>query len=159
MTEFVEVLILPLSDSINHLVMHVLPVNDQVLIVVEDEVPRLGEVKRVIGKHVEVSAKLSLALSQLINDIMDDVTKIFCRSKDVIESLMLELVDETSKSFPQMLSITKAFSGVGHLGLHGASEDTLENFAHTEESEVNIGALHSLKVMHFFVFFMIDLVE
>ena len=139
--------------------MHVLPVNDQVLIVVEDEVPRLSEVKRVVGEHVEVSAKLSLALSQLIDDIMDDVTKIFCRSKDVIESLMLELVDETSKSLPQMLSITKAFSGVRHLGLDGASEDTLENLAHAEESEVNIGALHSLKVMHFFVFFMIDLVE
>ena len=139
--------------------MHVLPVNDQVLIVVEDEVPRLGEVKRIVGEHIKVSAELSLTLSQLIDDIMDDVTKIFCRSKDVIESLMLELVDETSKSLPQMLSITKAFSGVGHLGLDGASKDTLENFAHTEESEVNIGALHSLKVMHFFVFFMIDLVE
>ena len=139
--------------------MHVLPVNDQVFIVVEDEVPRLSEVKRVVGEHVEVSAKLSLALSQLIDDIMDDVTKIFCRSKDVIESLMLELVDETSKSLPQMLSITKAFSGVGHLGLDRPSEDTLENLTHTEESEVNIGALHSLKVMHFFVFFMIDLVE
>ena len=139
--------------------MHVLPVNDQVLIVVEDEVPRLGEVKRIVGEHIKVSAELSLTFSQLIDDIMDDVTKIFCRSKDVIESLMLELVDETSKSLPQMLSITKAFSGVGHLGLDRASEDTLENLAHTEESEVNIGALHSLKVMHFFVFFMIDLVE
>mmetsp|Transcript_10325 Transcript_10325/g.13971 ORF Transcript_10325/g.13971 Transcript_10325/m.13971 type:complete len:249 (-) Transcript_10325:41-787(-) len=72
---------------------------------------------------------------------------------------MLELIDVASKSLPNMFCITKALSGVRDLCLDGACEETLNNFTHSEESKVDVGALHGFKVVHLLVFLVINLIE
>jgi len=73
-TEFIKVLVVPLSRSVAHLVVHILSVDDQIAVAVEDEVPRLCQRVRHLAHGVQTGAQASLALSQLVNDVMDDVT-------------------------------------------------------------------------------------
>ena len=51
---------------------------------------------------------------------------------------MLELINNTAEALPDVLGITKALNTVRHLSLNGTSEQTLEDLAHAEESEVDV---------------------
>ena len=51
---------------------------------------------------------------------------------------MLGLILEATKSLPDVLGVTEAFDTVGNLSLDRACEETLEDLAHTEESEVYV---------------------
>ena len=75
-TKLIEVLVLPLSLSIHDLVVHILAVNDQIVLNVEDEVPRVGESLGHLAELVKVSADGGLAFLELVGDVMDDVTHV-----------------------------------------------------------------------------------
>ena len=72
---------------------------------------------------------------------------------------MLELVNNATESLPNVLSVTEALNTVGNLSLNGTSEHTLEDLAHAEEGEVDVGALHSLEVVHLLILLVIDLIQ
>jgi len=90
---------------------------------------------------------------------MNNVTEVFDSVKDRVECSMLQLVNDTTKALPDVLSIAEALNTVRNFSLNSTSEHTFKDLAHTEESEVDIRALHSLEVVHFFVFFMINLIK
>ena len=69
------------------------------------------------------------------------------------------MVLDATKSFPDVLGVTKALDTVRNLSLNRACEETLENLAHSEESEVHIRALHRLEVVHLLVLLVINLIE
>ena len=73
-TEFVEMLILPLSLSIHDFVVNILSIDNKVVLNVEDEVPRISESLGHLTKLVEISANGGLALLELVGDIMDNMT-------------------------------------------------------------------------------------
>jgi len=125
----------------------------------EDEIPRLGEVVSVLSQNSEVTTQLDLALRQLVHNIVNDMAELFSGAQNLIEALMLELIDESTKAFPEMLGITQALSRVRHLCLNRACKDALKNLTHAEEGEVDVRALHGLKVMHLFILFMIDFIQ
>ena len=52
--------------------------------------------------------------------------------------MVLELINDATNSLPNVLSIAEALDTVRHLGLDGASEKTLKDLAHAEESEVDV---------------------
>ena len=158
-TELVEVLVLPLSLGVHDLVVHILAVHDQVVLDVEDEVPRVGESLGHLAELVEVSAGGGLALLELVGDIVDDVTKVLNGVEDGVEGTVLELVDDTTESLPDVLGIAEALNTVRNLSLNGASEKTLKDLAHSEEGEVDVGGLHGLEVVHLLVLLVIDLIE
>ena len=72
---------------------------------------------------------------------------------------MLELVLNTTKTLPDVLGISEALNTVRNFSLNGTGEKTLEDLTHAEEGEVNVGALHGLKVVHLLVFLVIDLIK
>jgi len=55
-----------------------------------------------------------------------------------VESSVLELINDTTESLPDVFSISEAFDTVRNLSLDGSSEKTLKNLSHSEESEVDI---------------------
>ena len=75
-TKLIEVLVLPLSLSIHNLVVHILAVNNQIVLNVEDEVPRVGESLGHLAELVKVGADGGLALLELVGDVVDDVTHV-----------------------------------------------------------------------------------
>ena len=158
-TELVEVLVLPLGLGVHDLVVHILAVHDKVVLNVEDEVPRVGESLGHLAELVEVGAGGGLALLELVGDVVDDVTEVLNGVKDGVEGTVLELVDDATESLPDVLGITEALDTVRNLSLNGASEETLEDLAHSEEGEVDVGGLHGLEVVHLLVLLVIDLVE
>ena len=76
-TILVEVLVLPLGLSVHNFMVDVLAVHDQVVLDVVDEVPGVGEGLRHLAELVQICADGSLALLELIGDVVDDVTKVF----------------------------------------------------------------------------------
>ena len=72
---------------------------------------------------------------------------------------MLALILDATKSLPDVFGVTEAFDTVGNLSLDGACEETLEDLAHAEESEVHVRALHRLEVVHLLVLLVINLIE
>jgi hypothetical protein len=81
-TVLIEVLVVPLSLSIHDLVVDVLTVDNEVVLDVEDEVPRVGEGLGHLAELVEVGADGGLALLELVGDIMDHVTEILDSVED-----------------------------------------------------------------------------
>lgn len=158
-TKFIEMLVLPLSDRIGHLMVHILSIDDKVFVYVEDEVPRFREVDCLIAKNIEVGAKVCLAFCKLIRDVVNNMAELLSRMQHFVEGLMFELINESTKTLPQVLRIAEALSRMRNLSLYGASQETLEDFAHSEEGKVDIGTLHRLKVVHLLIFLMIDLVN
>ena len=138
MTEFVEVLVLPLSLSIHDFVVNILSIDNKVVLNVEDEVPRISESLGHLAELVKISSNGSLALLELVSNIMDDVTKVLDSVKNGVEGGVLELVDHTAEALPDVLGITEALNTMGNLSLNSTSKETLENLAHSEEGEVNI---------------------
>ena len=155
----VEVLVLPLSLGIHDLVVDVLSIDDEVVLNMEDEVPRVSEGLGHLTKLVEIGADGGLALFELVGDVMDDVTKILDSVEHAVERSVLELLLDAAKTLPNVLSIAEALNTVRHLSLDGASEKTLKDLAHAEESEVHVGALHGLKLVHLLVLLVIDLIK
>ena len=158
-TELVEVLVVPLSLSISDLVVNILTVDNKVVLNVEDEVPGVGEGLGHLAELVKISTNGSLALLELVSNIMDDVTKVLDSVKNGVEGGVLELVDDTAEALPDVLGIAKALNAVRDLSLDRTGEKTLKNLAHAEESEVHIGALHCLEVVHLLILLVIDLIE
>ena len=158
-TELIEVLVLPLSLSIHDLVVDILAVNDEIVLDVEDEVPRVSESLGHLTELVEIGADGGLALLELVGDVVDDFTHILDGVEDRVEGADLELIDDTTEALPDVLGITEALNTVRNLSLNGASKKTLEDLAHSEEGEVDIRALHGLEVVHLLVLLVIDLVE
>ncbi|MCP4555935.1 MAG: hypothetical protein GY836_10975, partial [Herbaspirillum sp.] len=158
-TEFIEVLVLPLGLSIHDLVVHILSVDDKIVLNVEDEVPGVSESLGHLSKLVEVSADGGLALFELVGDVVEDVTEILNTVKNGVEGGVLELIDDTTEALPDVLGITEALNTVRNLSLNGASEHTLEDLAHAEESEVDVGGFHGLEVVHLLILLVINLIQ
>ena len=158
-TELVEVLVLPLCLSISDLVMDILSVHDKIVLDVEDEVPGISEGFGQVAKLVKISADSSLALLELVGDVADNVTQILNSVKDRVELSVLELVNNTSKALPDVLSVTETLNTVGDLSLNGTGKQAFEDLSHAEESEVDVGGFHCLEVVHLLVLLVVDLVE
>ena len=73
-TKFIEVLILPLSFSVHDLVVNILAIDDQIMLDMENEVPRVSEGFRHFTELVEVSTNCSFAFFELISNVMNDAT-------------------------------------------------------------------------------------
>ena len=73
--------------------------------------------------------------------------------------MVLEFINDSTNSLPDVLSITETFNAVWYFSLNSASEKTFKDFAHSEEGEVDIRALHGLKFVHFIILFVINLVQ
>ena len=157
--ELVEVLVVPLGLSISELVVDILAVDNKIMLDVEDEVPRVGESLGHLAEFVEISANSGFALFELVSDIVNDVTEILNSMKNRVESGVLELINDTTEALPNMLGITEALNTVRNFSLNSTSEKTLKDLAHAEEGEVNVGALHSLEVVHLLIFLVINLIE
>ena len=137
-TELVEMLVLPLGFSIHDFVVDILAVHDEVVLDVEDEVPRVSEGLGHLAELVKVSSDGGLALLELVGDVVNDVTEVLDGVEDRVEGRVLELVNDTTEALPDVLGVTEALNTVRNLSLNGTSEHTLENLAHAEESEVNV---------------------
>ena len=87
------------------------------------------------------------------------MTKVFDGVKNTVKGVVVEFIDDSAKSLPDVLGVTEALNTVWHLSLDSTSEQTLEDLAHSEEGEVDIGTLHSFKLVHLVVLFMVNLVE
>ena len=157
--ELVEVLVVPLGLSISELVVDILAVDNKIVLDVEDEVPRVGESLGHLAEFVEISANGGFALFELVSDIVNDVTEILNSMKNRVESGVLELINDTTEALPNMLGITEALNTVRNFSLNSTSEKTLKDLAHAEEGEVNVGALHSLEVVHLLILLVINLIE
>lgn len=157
--ELVEVLVLPLGLSIHDLVVDILSVHDEVVLDVEDEVPRIGESLGHLAKLIEVSADGGLALFELVGNVVNDVTEVLNGVEDGVEGSVLELVNDTAEALPDVLGIAEALDTVRNLSLDGTSEKTLKDLAHAEEGEVNVRGFHGLEVVHLLVLLVIDLVK
>ena len=158
-TVLIEVLVLPLGLSIHDLVMDILSVHDKVVLDMVDEVPGVGESLGHLAELIEVSSDSSLALFELVGDIMDDVTEVLNGVKGCVERAVFELINDTTESLPDVLGITEALNTVRNFSLDGSSEKTLEDLAHAEESEMNVRALHGLEVVHLLVLLDINLIK
>ena len=157
--ELVEVLVVPLGLSISELVVDILAVDNKIMLDVEDEVPRVGESLGHLAEFVEISANSGFALFELVSDIVNDVTEILNSMKNRVESGVLELINDTTEALPNMLGITEALNTVRNFSLNSTSEKTFKDLAHAEEGEVNVGALHSLEVVHLLILLVINLIE
>jgi len=155
----IEVLVLPLGLSVHDLVVDVLSVDNEVVLNMEDEVPWVSESLGHLTELVEVGADGGLALFELVGNVMDDVAKILDSVEHAVEGAMLELVLNTTKTLPDVLSIAEALNTVRNLSFDGAGKETLKDLAHAEEGEVHVGALHGLEVVHLLVLLVIDLIE
>ena len=113
----VEVLILPLGLSVHNLMMDVLAVHDKVVLDVVDEVPRIGESLGHFAELVQVCANGSLALLELIGDVVDNVTKVLDSVKHRVEVAVLKLFFDSSKTLPNVLCVSEALDTVGDLSL------------------------------------------
>ena len=116
-TIFVEVLVLPLGLSVHDFVMDILAVHDEVVIDVEDEVPRVSEGLGHLSELVKVGTDGGLALFELVGDIMDNMSEILNGVKHRVERTVLELVDDATEALPDVLGITEALDTVGNLSL------------------------------------------
>ena len=74
MAKFIEVLVLPLSFSIHDLVVYILTIDNQIMLDMENEVPRVGESLGHLTELIEVSANSSFALFKLIGNVVNDFT-------------------------------------------------------------------------------------
>ena len=81
-SELIEVLVLPLSLSIHDFVVDILAVNDEIVLDMENEVPRVGESLGHLTELIEVSTNSSFALFKLIGNVVNDFTQIFNALKD-----------------------------------------------------------------------------
>ena len=75
----IEVLVVPLGQSVHDLVMDVLAIHDQVVLNVEDEVPWVGEGLGHLTEFVKVCTDGCLALCKLVGDVVNDVTEVLDR--------------------------------------------------------------------------------
>ena len=157
--ELVEVLVVPLSLSIGELVVHILAVDDEVVLNMEDEVPRVGESLGHLAEFIEIGTNSGLALLELVGDVVNDMAEVLNGMKNRVEGSVLELINDTAEALPDVLRITEALNAVRDLSLNRTGEKTLKNLAHAEESEVHIGALHCLEVVHLLILLVIDLIE
>ena len=157
--KLVEVLVVPLGLSISELVVDILAVDNKIVLDVEDEVPRVGESLGHLAEFVEIGANSGFALFELVSDIVNDVTEILNSMKNRVESGVLELINDTTEALPNMLGITEALNTVRNFSLNSTSEKTLKDLAHAEEGEVNVGALHSLEVVHLLILLVINLIK
>ena len=125
----------------------------------ENEVPGVGEVLCHLSKLVQVGTNGSLAFLKLVSNVVEDMTEVLNTVKNGVEGGVLELVDNTTEALPDVLGITEALNTVWNLSLNGASEHTLEDLAHAEESEVDVGGFHGLEVVHLLILLVIDLIQ
>ena len=137
-TEFVEVLVLPLSLSIHDFVVNILSIDNKVVLNVENEIPRIGESLGHLAELVKISSDSSLAFLKLVSNIVNDVTQVLDRVQHRVERSVLELVNNAAKSLPDVLGISQTLNTVRNLSLDGSSKKTFEDFAHSEEGEVDI---------------------
>ena len=117
MTELIEVLVIPLRDRVNHLVVHVLAIDDQIVVSVEDEVPRLNQQVCHLVYSIKLCSELRFALNKLIDQIVDNMSEVLSGAQHLIEGLVLELVDESSEPFPSVFRVAKALSSMRYLRL------------------------------------------
>ena len=158
-TILVEVLVLPLGLSVHNFMVDVLAVHDQVVLDVVDEVPGVGEGLGHLAELVQICADGSLALLELIGDVVDDVTKVFDSVQHRVERTVFKLFFNTSKTLPNVLCVSKALDTVGNFGLNRTGQETFKNLAHAEESEMDIRALHLLEQVHLLILLVINLIK
>ena len=137
-SEFIVMLILPLSHSIHEFVVHILSINDEIVINMEDKVPWVSECLGHVLKFIEVSSNSCFALLEFSSNIVNDGSHVFNCMENAIESCVSEFIDNSSKSLPDVFSITETFNSMWDFSLNRSSKDTFENLSHSEEGEVNI---------------------
>lgn len=137
-TELIVVLVVPLGHGVHELVVDILSIDDEVVLNMEDEVPWVGESLGHGAELVEVSSNSSLALLEVISNIVDDGSEVLNGVENSVEGGVLELINNSTESLPSVLGITEALNTVWDLSLDGTSEKTLEDLSHSEEGEVNI---------------------
>ena len=157
-TEFVVVLVLPLGHGVHELVIHVLAVDDQVVVNMEDEVPGIGEGLAHVLQLVKVGSYRGFALLKLSSDVSNDSTKVFNGVKNAVESSVSEFVNDSSNSLPDVFGITETFHTVWYFSFDSASKQTFKDLTHSEEGEVHVGGLHGFEFVHLVVLLMINLV-
>jgi len=84
-TVLVEVLVLPLGLSVHDFVVNILSVHDKVVLNVEDEVPGVCEGLGHLAELVKISSDGSLALFELVGDVVNDVTEVLNSMEHSIE--------------------------------------------------------------------------
>ena len=84
-TVLIEVLVLPLSLGVHNFVMNILSVHDEVVLNMEDEVPGVCESLGHLTELVEIGADSSLALFELVSNIVNDVTEVLNSMEHSIE--------------------------------------------------------------------------
>ena len=138
MTEFVVVLVLPLSDCIHKFVVDVLAIDNQIVVHMVDEVPWICEGLAHRFKLIKVGSNSCLALLELSSDISNDCTKVLHSVENTVKGSVSKLINDTANSLPDMLGISEAFNSVGDFSLNSASEQTFEDFSHSKEREVHV---------------------
>ena len=114
----VEVLVLPLGLSVHNLMVDILAVHDKVVLDVVDEVPWIGESLGHFAELVQVCANSSLALLELIGDVVDNVTEVLDSVQHRVEVAVLKLFFDSSKTLPNVLCVSEALDTVGYLSLN-----------------------------------------
>jgi len=157
--KFVVVLLVPLVLPVHDFVVDVLAVDDQVVIDVVDEVPRVSELLRHSLQLFQVCARRRFTRSQLVSNVSHNVTKLLNSVQNAVELFGFELIDDAPHAFPGVFGIPETFNSVGYFSLDRARHKSLEHLAHAEEREVDIGRLHGLKVVHLLFLLHVDLVK
>ena len=137
-SEFIVMLIFPLGHSIHKFVVHVLSINNKVVINMEDKVPWVSECLGHVIKFIEVSSNSCFALLKFSSNIVNDGSHVFNCMENAIESCVSEFINNSSNSLPDVLSIAEALNSMWNFSLNGSSKKTLKNLSHSEEGEVNI---------------------
>ena len=122
MTEFIVVLVFPLSNGVHELMIDVLAINDEVVVDVEDEIPGTRESLAHGSELVKVSPNCGFALLKLTCNVADDRAKVLYCVKHAVESSMVELVNHTTDPLPDVLGVSQAFDSMRNLGLDCASQ-------------------------------------
>ena len=58
--------------------------------------------------------------------------------EDAVKGVVVELIDDSANSLPDVLSVTKALNTMWNLSFDGSSKETLKDLAHSEEGEVDV---------------------
>ena len=137
-SEFIIMLIFPLSHSIHKFVVHILSIDDQVVINMEDKVPWVSECLGHVLKFIEVSSNSCFALLKLSSNIINDGSHVLNSMENTVESCVSEFINNSTDSLPDVLGIAEAFNSMWDFSLNRSSKKTFENLSHSEEGEVNI---------------------
>ena len=158
-SEFIVMLVLPLGHSIHEFMVYILSIYNQVVINMEDEIPWVSKGLGHRFKFIEISSNCSLALFKLASNIVDDGAHVFNCMENAIKSCVSKFINNSTNSLPNVFGITKALDSMWDFSLNRSSKKTFEDLSHSEEREMDVGALHGLEFVHLIIFLVVNLIE